>query len=118
MDTLRIKIDQHILTVDLANNSSTRALVDLVTTRGPITIKLHDYGGFEKTGDLGAELPTSDSLIKTGPGDVILYQGRQFVIYYGNNLWSLTRLGKVKDLTASQLKEILGKGDVVATLFI
>lgn len=118
MQTIRIKINQNILTVNLADNSSAEALRDLVATKGPISVKLQDYGGFEKVGDLGYELPRNDKLIKTEPGDFILYQGSQITIYYSTNFWSLTRLGKISDISESQLRKVLGQGDVVATLFL
>lgn len=33
---------------------------------------MHDYGNFEKVGDLPWELPTNDEEITTKPGDIIL----------------------------------------------
>jgi hypothetical protein len=38
------------------------------------------------------------------------------VIYYAPNNWNFTRLGKIDDVTAEQLKAILGEGDVTVTL--
>jgi len=38
------------------------------------------------------------------------------VIYYAPNTWSFTRLGKIRDISAGELKEILGSGDVTVTL--
>lgn len=49
---------------------------------------------------------------------MILYQGNSFVIYYDTNSWTLTRLGKINDVTQEELKEILGSGDVTAVLSI
>lgn len=63
---------------------------------GPLTIAMSDYGGFEKVGDLDSPLPTNDERITTEAGDLLLYQGRSFVIYYDTNTWSLTRLGRVE----------------------
>ena len=40
-----------------------------------ITVNASEYGGFEKVGDLGFSLPTSDENIGTNPGDIVLYQG-------------------------------------------
>jgi hypothetical protein len=43
-----------------------------------------------------------------------LYQGNQITIYYDKNSWSFTSLGKVDGVTQTELKKILGKGDVTA----
>jgi len=103
------------LSATLADNSSARALADLLA-EGPITVEMEDYSGFEKVGDLGTTLPRNDTQISTEPGDLILYQGSNFVIYYGNNSWSLTRLGKIDDLSAQELQRILGTGAVTVEL--
>ena len=54
----------------------------------------------------------------TEPGDLILYQGNSFVIYYDTNSWNFTRLGKVdKVSTREQMLELLGgKGEITVTL--
>ena len=59
--------------------------------------------------------PENDEEITTEAGDVILYQGSQITIYYDVNSWSFTRLGKVQDLSQSDLKEILGGGNATVT---
>ena len=43
-------------------------------------------------------------------GDLILYQGHYMVIYYDRNSYSLTRLGKIINVTQDELKNALGKG--------
>lgn len=96
-----------------ADNQGAEALADLLTD-GPLTLSLEDYGGFEKVGSLGQSLPTSNAHITTQSGDIVLYQGKQIVLFYGSNAWSYTRLGHVTDLTGWQ--EALGHGDVTVTL--
>jgi len=110
-----IKVGGTLLTATLADNSSAKALRDLLK-KGPLTIGMSDYGGFEKVGPLGAELPRNDEQITTSAGDIILYQGNQITIYYAQNSWSFTRLGKINDITAQRLKEVLGTGDIRVTL--
>lgn len=84
--------------------------------KGPVTLSLEDYAGMEKVGNLGTSLPRYDEQMNTSAGDIILYQGRSFVIYYGTNSWSLTRLGKIENISADELKEALGIGNVDVTL--
>ena len=103
------------LTVTLENNKSVTALVALLK-KGDITIKAHDYGSFEKVGDLGTTIARSDSQITTKPGDLILYLGNQITIYYDTNSWNFTLLGHVKDATKESMLKVLGSGDVDFTL--
>ena len=118
---LYIQIDngtsKHTLTATLYDNSSSRALVDLLK-KGSVTIDMHDYGSFEKVGSLPASLPRNDTQITTEPGDIILYQGNQITFYYDTNSWNFTLLGKIDGITKAELKEILGKGNVTAVLSI
>lgn len=112
---LKIKINDKTLTATLAENSSAEALKQLLS-EGDITINMSDYSNFEKVGSLGTSLPRNDEQITTEAGDLILYQGSSFVIYYDTNSWSLTRLGKINDITQEELKQILGSGNVTVTL--
>lgn len=104
-----VSVNGQTLAADFADNSSAAAFWDLLA-RGPVTVVMDDYGNFEKVGPLGSSLPRNDSQITTEPGDVILYQGSHITIYYDQNSWNFTRLGKIRDLTQDQLKEALGAG--------
>ena len=79
---------------------------------------MQDYGNFETVGALGFSLPRSDEYFTTEACDLILYQGNQFVIYYDTNSWNFTRLGKIENITASELRSILGSGNVTVTLSV
>lgn len=113
-DMLKIEIGQETFTATLANNSSVDALKELLKN-GPLTLKMSDYAGMEKGADLGVTLPQNNQQMNTTAGDIILYQGRTLVIYYDTNSWSLTPIGKIKDLDEVLLKETLGSGDVTVT---
>ena len=116
---LNIQIDngtsKHNLTATLYDNSSSRALVELLQ-KGAVTIDMHDFSNFEKVGDLPVTLPRNDTQTNTDAGDLILYLGKRFVIYYDKNSWDFTPLGKVDGVTKSELKKILGEGNVTAVL--
>ena len=120
-NTMKITIDitsdsgNHTLNATLYDNSSSRALIELLQ-KGPITIDMHDYGRFEKVGELPTSLPQNDIPTDTDFGDLILYLGHRFVIYYDKNSWTFTPLGKVDGVSKPELKRILGKGDVKAVL--
>ena len=103
------------LTVDWAENSSVDALRELLK-KGDITLDMSDYGGFEKGAPLPESLPQNNEQMNTDAGDIILYQGKQFVIYYDTNSWSLTPLGKITGISKAELQSLLGAGNVTAVL--
>lgn len=110
-----ITINKNKIEVELAQNSSVDALVARLK-KGDITYTANDYGGFEKVGNLGFSLPTSNTEITTQAGDVILYAGNQIVLFYGSNTWSYTRLGQIKGYSDSELSSLLGAGSIQITL--
>jgi len=112
MKHITLTFNGHTYAATLADNSSAAAFAELLKS-GPLTIFAHDYGSFEKVGDLGIDLPRNDEQITTSPGDIILYQGNQITVYYAQNSWSFTRLGHIDD--PSGLREALGSGDVEIT---
>lgn len=114
--TLSIKSGK-TFTATLADNSSARALVGLLE-KSDISIEMQDYANMEKVGPLATSLPRNDEQITTACGDLILYQGKYFVIYYAPNSWNLTRLGKIENVNADELKSALGEGDVLVTISI
>ncbi len=101
----------------LSDNSSAREFYTALKDR-PISVQMHDYGNFEKVGNLGKSFSRNDTLITTEPGDLILYQGNQIVIYYDENTWSFTRLGKIMNITSEELRTILGDGNIKAVFSI
>ena len=109
-----ISIGNRDLIVNLEKNSSAedfyRRLKD-----NHITIDTHDYGNFEKTGNLPFDLPTNDEFITTKAGDLILYQGNIITLYYDTNRYKLTKLGHVINFDGMDLKDFLGSGSVKMT---
>ncbi len=102
---------------ELADNSSAEALMEKLNS-GPLSVTLHDYGSFEKVGPLPWDLPRNDTQITTKPGDIILYQGNQITIYYDENTWNFTKLGKIPGAAKEDLLEVFGDGDVEMEMYI
>lgn len=105
-----ITIDGRTESVTLADNSATRELVAKLQV-APVTVTLNSSGGFEIWGALGFSLPTSNEQINAQPGDVILYSGSNICIFYGTNSWSYTRLGRIDNLSESELRTFLKAGE-------
>ncbi len=112
-DKIKIEVGDYTLTATLSDNSSAKAFVQLLS-KGKLTVEMSDYGDFEKVGPLGTTLPRNDTYITTEPGDLILYQGNNITIYYDVNSWTFTKLGKIDGISSSELRDILGKGDITA----
>lgn len=114
---MKLKIGNSIFSASLENNSSVKALKELLNNKS-LTLQMKDYAGMEKTAELSKTLPQNNIRMNAQAGDIILYQGRTFVIYYDTNLWSLTPIGKIENLDIKKLCQALGKGDVVVTISI
>ena len=117
MATLVVEIGDKSYVVHTEDNSSAEALLEKLESE-PLELEMRDYGGFEKVGELPWTLPTNDEQITTAPGDVILYQGRELTIYYGENTWSLTRLGCILVDDPDELREALGEDGVTVRFWL
>ena len=115
--TIQLTVNDRTFTARLEKNSSAEALITRLA-EGDIQIRMDDYGNMEKVGSLGFSLPRNDRQTTTSPGDLILYQGNSFVIYYDTNSWNFTRLGHVNGVTTrEQMLELLGgEGEITITL--
>lgn len=116
-EKIKITVSGKSLPVKIELNETTKALVAALK-EASISYEANDYGGFEKVGSLGRSLPASDTQITTQPGDVILYNGNQIVLFYGSNSWSYTRIGKIEYGTLDELKSFLkaGQGKITVSL--
>ena len=114
---LNLTIDGKKCEASLVDNAATKGLIAALQ-QSDITYKADDYGGFEKVGALGRSLSTDTQQITTVPGDIMLYNGNQIVIFYGSNSWSYTRIGRIDNQTVESLKSFLkaGEGSVNVTL--
>lgn len=112
---MKIQVGDTTFTATLAENSSVDALKELMED-GSLILNMSDYANMEKGADLGVTLPQNNEQMNTQAGDIILYQGRTFVIYYDTNSWSLTPIAKIDNVDAEELREALGTGDVTVTI--
>lgn len=117
MAFLTVVVGDRAFSVDLADNSSARAFKDKLRSE-PVKLEMHDYGSFEKVGNLPWELPRNDEKITTKPGDLILYQGNQITVYYAENTWEFTRLGSLNAEEEEIIEAFGGKDDVTVEFFL
>lgn len=118
-NTIRLRAGDRTFTATLERNSSAEALKAHLAA-GDLQVRMDDYGDMEKVGSLGFTLPRNDERMNTVPGDLILYQGSSLVIYYDENSWSLTRLGRVDGVSSrEEMLDLLGgKGSIDLTLLL
>lgn len=117
MAFLTVVVGDRAFSVDLADNSSAKAFKDKLRSE-PVKLEMHDYGSFEKVGNLPWELPRNDEKITTKPGDLILYQGNQITVYYAENTWEFTRLGSLNAEEEEIIEAFGGKDDVTVEFFL
>ena len=101
-----VAVGDNFFPIYLEGNASAEEFFEKIK-KNSIQIEMHDYGNFEKVGELPWSITRSDSEITTRPGDLILYQGNQITIYYDENTWNFTRLGRL-DATEEEIKEVFG----------
>lgn len=111
-DFLCLTANGKTMTAALESNGSVEEFKKLL----PMTIIMSDYGGWEKVGDLPQSIIRDDRQMTAEPGDIMLYQGRSIVIFYGRNSWAYTPLGKLLNVSDSMLKEFLS-GETVEVSF-
>lgn len=114
---MKLEVGNYVFTAALEENSSVDTLKELLAA-GPLTLTMTDYAGMEKGADLGMVLPQNNVQMNTQAGDIILYQGRTFVVYYDTNSWNLTPIGKIENVDAAALRQALGTGNVSVTISI
>ncbi len=114
-EVMKISVNGYALNAALADTDAANELCEYIKDK-PLTLSLSEYGSFEKVGKLPAEFTKSDEFISAQPGDIMLYQGNQITIFYGENSWDYTRLGKIENTSADELAEIFGSGDVEITI--
>ena len=112
---INITIDGRSMSASLADNIATKALVEKLAN-GPVTITMSNYGGFEKVGALPWSLPCADTQITTKPGDIMLYNSNNIVIFYGNNSWAYTPLGVLETTVSSEISSFVGSGNKQVTI--
>ena len=114
-DEMKLVIGDTEVSVSWERNAAVANLEEAVNEE-PIVIEMSMYGGFEQVGSIGRNLTRNDKQTTTAPGDLVLYNGNQLVVFYGSNSWSYTRLGKIQNLSEAELEELLSNGDVTITI--
>ena len=82
----------------------------------PLSLKMEDYGGFEKNAELPWELSSDeDEQVTVQPGEIVLYQGKTLVLLYEENTAAYTRLGIISETedVKEELFKKLKKGKTV-----
>ena len=111
--TMNIIAGGKTITATLADNATAKALAEKLKS-GSVTVEM-EANGFEHYGSLGFSLERHDEQISAVSGDIMLYNGNNICVFYGNNSWSYTPLGKVDGKTADELKAFFGTGTVSVT---
>ena len=110
-ENMKLSIDNQELDVAWEDNNSVKALKGIL----PLTISMHEYGGFEQTGSIGKSITRNDSQIGVVPGDIVLYSGNAISVFYSTSSWLYTRLGHI-NLNKNEINALLNKKSVTFVL--
>ena len=105
---MKLIIDNKEIEVSWLNNASVKALNEIK----PIEINMSRYSNFEQVGSIGRSIISNDTNITTNPGDIVLYNSSNIVVFYGSNNWDYTKLGHI-NLSNEELKELLDKSSII-----
>ena len=113
IEKMVMKIDTISVDITWENNNSVKDLFNFA--KKGLTINMSRYGDFEQVGSIGKNIVSNNKQITTNPGDVVLYNSNQIVIFFGTNTWSYTKLGHI-NLNQTELNNLLNKSNVVLYL--
>lgn len=113
IEEMVMKIDTISVDITWENNNSVKDLFNFA--KNGLTINMSRYGNFEQVGSIGKNIVSNNKQITTNPGDVVLYNSNQIVIFFGTNTWSYTKLGHI-NLNQTELNNLLNKSNVVLYL--
>lgn len=106
---LKVTIGNKEFTATLNESEAGKEFVKLL----PMTIKMRDHGGFEKTTSLPRNLPgraTNPGMIEVG--DIMVWSGSSLVLFYSahRTSYSYIKLGRIDN--TSGIREAMGRGSV------
>ncbi len=108
---MNLYIDNQKVDVTWEDNDSVKELKTIL----PLSINMHEYGGFEQTGSIGKSITRNDIQLDVVPGDIVLYSGNQISVFYNSSSWSYTKLGHI-NLSNNELNSLLNKDSVLFEL--
>ena len=111
---IEIQIGDKTMLANLEKNNTTQELIEILET-GELVMSATNYGGFEKVCNIGKTIARDDKQITTEPGDIMLYNGNQIVIFYDTNSWSYTPIGHI-DASPDELEEFLSGDEDEVTI--
>ncbi len=110
-NNMNLYIDNQKVDVTWEDNDSVKELKTVL----PLSINMHEYGGFEQTGSIGKSITRNDVQLDVVPGDIVLYSGNQISVFYNSSSWSYTKLGHI-NLSNHELNSLLNKDSVLFEL--
>ena len=110
-NNMNLYIDNQKVDVTWEDNDSVKELNTIL----PLSINMHEYGGFEQTGSIGKSITRNDIQLDVVPGDIVLYSGNQISVFYSASSWSYTKLGHI-NLSNNELNSLLNKDSVLFEL--
>ncbi|WP_414050531.1 cyclophilin-like fold protein [Macrococcus animalis] len=79
--------------------------------KNDLVIPMSKYSGFEQVGELGKSYIVDDKQMTTQIGDIVLYNGDNIVMFYGENSWRYTKLGEI-NLPQKEIIDKLSKSNL------
>lgn len=104
--SMKLKINKREVPIVWEDNKAAEALFARVKDK-PIQIQTQRYGRFEQIGKLPFQLDQKDEHQVANPGDIMLYQGNYFVVFFGEHSWTYTKLGSIQNFSSNKAGQLL-----------
>ena len=111
---MKLWINDTNIPVTWENNEAVKELKEQ-SSKETIEVNMSMYGDWEQVGSLQKSYTRNDTQLTANNGDIMLYCGNQIVLFYGQNSWSYTKLGKM-NLSEKEITALLSNGDVKLTI--
>ncbi|TQQ84764.1 hypothetical protein EXD82_05010 [Peptacetobacter hominis] len=116
IDNLHMLIDGKKVDILWENNKTVKEIAMYAKSKR-IKIKTSKYDNFEQVGKLPKTFNSDDKHMKASPGDIVLYSGNQLVLFFGNNSWSYTKLGKISGFSNKELTDLLDDDEKIIEIY-
>ncbi len=114
MDQLRMKIMGREVQVEWENNTVLSAITNKLSTFKRLQLTKKDIRQIAR---LSISVPRNDRSFITSPGDIVIQDGNNLVIFMGETNVSATKIGHLSGYSETQIKNLLTPGSLKLELY-
>ncbi len=114
MDQLRMRIMGRDVQVEWENPTALQAITNKLSTLQRLVLSKKDIRQITR---LSISVPRNDRSFITSPGDIVIQDGNNLVIFLGEQSVSATKIGHLSGYSETQIKNMLSPGSLRLELY-